>query len=136
MESNNSLNHQKTMSKESWGNTTVCRFLRGIQFQEDTLTPYLFIPCLHYVLWTPIDLIKENGFTLKEARSRWYPAKTMRDTDYIDDLALLTNTPAQAESLLHSLEQSAGGISFYVNANKTKFKQEASISTLSGKPKN
>ena len=27
--------------------------------------------------------------------------------DYADDLALLKNKPAQAESLLHSLEQSA-----------------------------
>ena len=31
------------------------------------------------------------------------------DADYIDDLVLLTNTPAHAESLLHNLEQTAGG---------------------------
>ena len=34
----------------------------------------------------------------------------MTNADYTDDLALLTNTPAQAESLLHSLEQAARGI--------------------------
>ena len=33
----------------------------------------------------------------------------------------LANTPAQAESLLHRLEQAAGGISFNVNVNKTEF---------------
>ena len=41
------------------------------------------------------------------------------DTDYTNDLALLTNTPVQAESLLHSLEQAAGGIGLYVNSDKT-----------------
>ena len=51
----------------------------------DTLSLYLFIICLDYVLWTSIDLMKENGFTLKIARSRWYPAETITDTDYAND---------------------------------------------------
>ena len=34
----------------------------------------------------------------------------MTDADYADDLVLLANTPAQAESLLNSQEQTAGGI--------------------------
>ena len=37
-------------------------------------------------------------------RSRRYPAKTITDADYSDDIAILANTPAQAETLLHSLE--------------------------------
>ena len=41
----------------------------------------------------------------------------MPDTDYSDDLALLTNTPTQA--LLHNLEQASGGIGLYLNANKS-----------------
>ena len=49
----------------------------------------------------------------------------MADTDYADDLALLAYTPAQAESQLHSLEQTEGGMSF---------KQEVAISCLSGQP--
>ena len=44
----------------------------------------------------------------------------MTDTDFGDDLALLVNTPAQAESLLLSLEQTAGDIGLSVNANKTE----------------
>ena len=32
----------------------------------------------------------------------------MTDANYTDDLVLLTNTPAQAEFLLHSLKQAAG----------------------------
>ena len=32
----------------------------------------------------------------KEAISRQYPAETITDADYADDLALLANTPTQA----------------------------------------
>ena len=39
---------------------------------------------------------------------------------YRDDLVLLTNTPAQAKSLLHSLEQMTRGISFYQNKKEKK----------------
>ena len=59
---------------------------------------------------------------LKKARSRCYPTETITDTDYADDIALLENTSAQAKSLLHSQEQTAGDISFHVNANKIEFK--------------
>ena len=67
------------------------------------------------------DLMKENGFTLKKARSRRFSAQTIMDTDYSDDIALLSNTPTQAKFLLHSLEQAAGSISLHINANKTEY---------------
>ena len=45
----------------------------------------------------------------------------MTNADYADDLLLLTNTPAQAESLQDSLEQAASGSGVYMNADKTEF---------------
>ena len=53
----------------------------------------------------------------------------MNETNYADDLALLTNTPAQTESLIHFQQQvaAAGDIDLNVNAYKTKhtcFKQK------------
>ena len=72
--------------------------------QGDTLVPYSFMICPDYELPTLIDLMKENGFTLGKTRSRRYPAHTMTDTDYTDDIALLANPPTQTESLLYSLE--------------------------------
>ena len=42
------------------------------------------------------------------------------DVNYTDEIALLANTPAQAESLLHSLEQAAGGIGLHDNADKNR----------------
>ena len=38
--------------------------------------------------------IKENGFELTKKRSRRYPAKTITDADYADDIAILANAPA------------------------------------------
>ena len=54
------------------------------------------------------------------------------DADYADDIALLSNTPTQTKSLLHNLEQAAGGIGLHVNADKTEsmcFNQKVYIST-------
>ena len=45
--------------------------------QGDILALYLFIIYLDYVLQMSIDLMKENGFTLKKARSRRYQTQTI-----------------------------------------------------------
>ena len=74
-------------------------------------------------------------FELTKKRSRRYPAKTITDADYADDIAILANTPNQAETLLHSLEQADAGIGLHVNAHKTEymcFNQTDDISTLDG----
>ena len=105
--------------------------------QFSTLAPYLFIICLDYVLRTSIDKIKENGFELTKKRSRRYPATTITDADYADDIAILANTPDQAETLLHSLERAAASIGLHVNAHKTEYmcyNQTGDISTLEGTP--
>ena len=76
-----------------------------------------------------------NGFELKKKRSRRYPAKTITDANYIDDIALLANTPNQAKTLLHSLERATTGIGLHVNAHKTEYmcyNQTGDISTLDG----
>ena len=113
------------------GDADYLDIVAGI-LQGDTLAPYLFIICLDYALRTSIDKIKENSFKLTKERSRRYPAKTITDADYAD-IALLAN--AQAETLLHSLEQAAAGINLHVNAHKTEYmclNQTGDISTLNG----
>ena len=116
------------------GDTEDFNIVAGV-LQGNTLVPYLFIICLDYVLRTLIDKIRENGFELTKKRSRRYPAKTITDADYTDDIAILANTPNQAETLLHSLEWAAAGIGLHVNAHKTEymcFNQAGDISTLEG----
>ena len=89
--------------------------------EGDTLAPYLFIICLDYMLRISIDKMKDNGFKLTKERSRRYPTQTITDMDYAKDIALLANTPAQTETLLHSLEQAAASIGLHVNAHKTEY---------------
>ena len=70
--------------------------------------------------------MKDNGFKQK------IPRTNNTDADFADDIALLTNTPAQAETLLQSLERAAAVIDLHVNALKTKymcFNQRGDIST-------
>ena len=79
--------------------------------------------------------MRENSFELTKKRSRRYPAKTTTDADYADDIAILANTPNQAETLLHSLERAAAGIGLHVNPHKTEYmcyNQTGDISTLDG----
>ena len=68
-------------------------------------------------------------------RSRRYPAQAITDADYVDDIALLANIPAQAETQLHSLERAACGSGLSFNADKTEyvcFNQRGDISTVKG----
>ena len=123
----------KAVVYSSNGDTDFFENVAGV-LQRDTLAPNLFIICLDYVLQLLIDLIKENGFRLKKKQVDIL--HKLVDADNIDDLALLTNTPVQAKSLLRSLKQ-ATGIGLYVNAGKTEFicfKQDGAISTLKSKP--
>ena len=94
--------------------------------------------CLYFYLTRIIlsfDKIKENSFELTKKRSRRYPAKTITDGDYSDIIAILANTPNQAETLLHSLKRATAGIGLHVNAHKTEymcFNQTGDISTVDG----
>ena len=116
------------------GDTDYFDIITGV-LQGDTLTPYLFIISLDYVLRTSIHKIKENGFKLTKERNRRYPEKRIMDADYTDDIALLANAPVQAETLLHCLKRTAVGIGLHVNIHKTKymcFNQTGDITTLNG----
>ena len=86
-------------------------------------------------MWIAQHLVDKLSNELTKKRSRRYPAKTITDVDYADDIAILANTPKQAETLLHSLERAAIGIGLHVNARKTEymcFNQTGDISTQEG----
>ena len=55
--------------------------------------------------------------------------------DYADDIVLLSNTPNQTKTKLHTLERAAASRNLHVNAHKTEymcFNQRGDISTLNG----
>ena len=80
--------------------------LAGV-LQGDTLAPYLFIIALDYVMRQASGNESNLGFTLDRSRSRWHPVKEICDTDFADDIALLSNTLEQAQLLSSRAETSA-----------------------------
>ena len=89
------LQLQECSTQSPDGDTEYFDIVAGV-LQGDTLAPYLFIICLDSVLRTSIDKIRGNGFELTKKRSRRYPAKTIIDAHYADNIAILANTPDQA----------------------------------------
>ena len=77
------------------GDTEFFDILSGV-LQGDTLAPYLFIVALDYAMRQAIGNESNPGFTLDRSRSRRHPAKVICDTDFADDIALLSNTLEQA----------------------------------------
>ena len=102
------------------GDTDFFKIVAGVK-QGDTLAPYIFIICLDYVLRTSIDKMKDNGFKWTKERSKRYPAQTITDADYADDIVLLANPPNQDKTKLHRLERAAADIGLHVNADKTEY---------------
>ena len=81
----------------------------------------------------------ELGFCLHRQRSRRYPAITVTDLDFADDLALVTEEIHQAQEILHQLENNAKNVGLICNADKTELQafnqdQQVNIRTLEGEP--
>ena len=72
------------------GDADFIYIVTGI-LQRNKLTLVWCLICPDYVLRTSEDILRESDLTLKKkkekARSRRYPAETVMDTDYADDLA-------------------------------------------------
>ena len=81
----------------------------------------LFIVVLDYVLRISLDNMNEKGLMPKPRQSSRNPAQYLTDIGFADDLALISETIKDAESLLQSLEQSANQVGLYCNESKTEF---------------
>ena len=93
--------------------TEAFLILAGVM-QGDTLAPHLFLIAIDYILTKAMEG-HDFGFTLHQQRSRRYPLPAVKitDADFEDDLALLTNTIAEAQIFLLSLEDTANSIGFH-----------------------
>ena len=85
---------------------------------------------MHVWAKTSIDNNSGLGFTLQPRRSRRYPATTITDADFADDLALLADNSGNTEQLLLLLEKAAEAVGLRVNYGKTNYMafQQASSS--------
>ena len=89
--------------------------------QGDTLAPFLFIIVVDYVLRMSVDRISQNGLEITPRRSSRYPAEHLTDTDFADDIALISGSLANAQLLLQALEQASNCVGLYLNESKTEF---------------
>ena len=102
------------------GDTDFSNIYAGV-LQGETLAPYLFIMALDYVMQIAIQTPTSYGFTICKSRSRRHPAVVITDTDYADDIALLSDSIEQAELLLHQVESAAKLIGLHINEMKTEY---------------
>ena len=58
---------------------------------------------------------------MKEKINRRYPASAITDTDFADDIALLSNNLTQAEELLHRTQKASRQIGLHINEGKAEF---------------
>ena len=86
--------------------------------QWDTLSPLLFIQLVDYILTQ--SLVDEDGFTLKPANGRRYPAVTLTALAYADDVAITSESASSAESTLCRLQFYSEARGLKLNAAKTK----------------
>lgn len=104
------------------GETEAFEIKAGV-LQGDTLAPFIFIVVLDYCLRhaIPEERARDNGFTVQPRQSSRIGKKTITDTDFADDLALLSDTLEQAEELLLALEEEAAKVGLMINAKKTQY---------------
>ena len=110
--------NNRAMVMTSEGETDFFEVVTGV-LQGDPLAPYLFILVLDYALRTAVTA--NDGFTIEKRRSRRHQADNIADLDFADDIALLNETIAEAENLLHRLEKSTQSSGLFLNAKKTKY---------------
>ena len=102
------------------GETEAFSILAGI-LQGDTLAPFLFILVVDYILRMSVDKISTKGYELRARQSSRHPAVHLTDTDFADDIALISQSLENAQSLLQSLEQASNCVGLYLNETKTEY---------------
>ena len=101
------------------GETQAFPTLAGI-LQGDTLAPFLFIMVVDYIMRVSVDTIAEKGYLLDPRRGSRQPAEYLTDTDFADEIALISQSLEHAQDLLQSLEQASNGVGLYLNETKTE----------------
>lgn len=58
---------------------------------------------------------------MKPSRRSHHPAEYITDTDFADDISIISSSFQNAQDLLTSLEEAANCVGLYLNESKTKF---------------
>ena len=76
---------------------------------------------LDYVLRMSFDLNNSKGLQLHPRKNSRHPAVHLKDADFANDIALISNSIENAQTLLNSLKSAANCISIYFNDTKTEY---------------
>lgn len=129
------------------GETDFFKILAGV-LQGDTLAPFLFIIVVDYVMRSSVDGYEDLGLTITEGRTTRLPRKANKstqecvrftDSGYADDLCLVSDTLAEAQTLLGRLETAASDVGLIMNEKKTEYMSfnqpgsHLSLKSLAGK---
>ena len=82
---------------------------------------FLFIVALDYAMRIAASIPPEAGFTLAPCHSKRHQAIIIIDTDFADDIALISDNLEKAQLLLLRVEIAADIIGLHVNEKKTEF---------------
>ena len=119
------------------GETDWFEILAGV-LQGDTLAPFLFAIVIDYAMRQALEGKEEElGLIIERRRSRRCPPVVMTDTDFADDISLLSNEIIQAQESLRRVEIEAQKVGLHLNEKKTEamvFNQEITpITSTNGK---
>ena len=102
------------------GNTDFFSIKAGV-LQGDTLPPYLFITMVDYIMRTALKENENLGLTVTKKQSQRMPAICLTDTDFADDIALLSGSMEDAQDLLTLIVAGAKNIGLHINEEKTEY---------------
>ena len=88
--------------------------------QGDVLAPFLFIILVDYLLKKSTSGT-DAGVVTHPRRSRRYPAKTLNDLDFADDIALLESSLPRAQAQLTRTAAAAADLGLVISAPKTEY---------------
>ena len=88
---------------------------------SDILAPFLFIIVLDYVLRVSVDKINDCGLEIHPRKSSRNPAVHLTDTDFADDIALISGSLFNAQNLVTSLESAAKFVGLHFNESKIEY---------------
>ena len=96
--------------------------------QGDTLTPYLFIIFIDYVMRAPNKNRENLSLTITQRLSRRLPATYIKDTDFAEDIALLSDSIEDAQCLLSLVIKTDKEVGLSIIEDKTEYMSNNKLS--------
>ena len=95
-------------------------------FQSDRLAPYSSIVVIDYAMRTSPKTRGNLGLTITQRFSRRFPATYFKDTDFADDIALLSDSIEDVRCLLSLVIKTAKEVGLSINEDNTGYRHGSS----------